>query len=196
MEITHMGIPHTHPTNLSRSVIINRLMLLSTFSITGHDMLSLDWKKQYQSCSSLLKYLWADNIPQWHIQVKCFTGNLKPDSSINIVHKSNMSSSHGTEVRNLHLSLQVFKSPLNEPTRWSSVPHRWGAMYMMFGIPAGTLKFLLGRMRCAFQTSLISFKSSYSKKRKRDVGWLIVIFQLLTRYSSPFLWWSQDGLLM
>lgn len=113
-------------------------------------------------------------------------GNSRPDSSIMIVHKSNMSSSHGTELRNLQLSLQVAKSSLSG-TRWSSAPHRRGARYMTLGIPEGTLVFLEGRMRCAFQTSLISFKSS-CKEKGRGGGCHISG----TKYGNTLLWFYFD----
>lgn len=87
-------------------------------------------------------------------------GNTKPDSSMLIEHRSNMSSSHGTEVTNSQHSLQVARSSSLTGIIWSSVPHRWDARYMTLGIPLGTLVFVEGRMRWAFQTSLISFRSS------------------------------------
>lgn len=102
-------------------------------------------------------------------------GKPKPDSSIIIVHISNMSSSHGTALRNLQLSLQLAKSSVSGRRR-SSARHRWGARYMRLGIPDGTLMFLEGRMRCAFQTSLISFKSSCKIKGKEREGVLHHVF--------------------
>ena len=59
-------------------------------------------------------------------------GNSKLDSSIIIVHKSNTSSSHGTELKNVQLCLHVVRSSVSGTRHWrqSSAPQRWGAMYM------------------------------------------------------------------
>ena len=118
------------------------------------------------NCGRTVSLSWIYKSTAWDM----VDGNSKLDSSIIIVHKSNKSTSHGTELKNVQLCLHAVRSSVSG-TRQFSAPQRWGAMYMTSGIPLGTLGFLEGLIRWAFQTPWMSFNSScWRNKNDLDIA--------------------------
>ena len=122
-------------------------------------LISIDACKTYMSlCIEIRRKMYSSKASSK------FSGGCRLLSTIYIIHRSNMSVSHGRWLRNIHSFWQISMWFWSTSFTWLVAWNKRGSVYRTTGRPLGEFWFFVGLIRWQFQTFIIPSMWSCKKR--------------------------------